>query len=94
MDRNVLRQLSYGLYIISSKLDNELVGCVVNTVFQITSKNPVLAVSLNKDNYTNKVLRKTKNLAIMILKQEIKQETIGQFGFYILGKLYKKQNSY
>lgn len=82
MDKTILRKLSYGLYIVSSKLDNELVGCVVNTVTQITSENPLLMVSLNKNNYTNEIVRKTKKIAIMVLNQDINKEVIGKFGFY------------
>ena len=32
MDKSVLKDLSYGVYIISAKEENNLVGCVVNSV--------------------------------------------------------------
>ena len=35
MDKNVIRNLSYGMYIIGAK-DEKNVGCVANAVVQIT----------------------------------------------------------
>ena len=49
MNYEVLKNLSYGMYIIGAK-SNKNVGCVVNTVFQITSDPVMIAVSLNKEN--------------------------------------------
>ena len=37
VDTKAFRNLSYGLYIISSKKDGKSVGCVVNTFSQVTS---------------------------------------------------------
>lgn len=50
MDETVLWQLSYGMYAIGAKHGAEDKGCIVNTIVQITAKNPIIAVSMNKDN--------------------------------------------
>ena len=81
MDLKVLRNLSYGMYVISTSFNNELAGCVVNTVVQITSSNPIIAVSVNKNNYTNTILKQSKRMAISILSTETSKETITNFGF-------------
>ncbi len=94
MDKTILRKLSYGLYIVSSKLDDKLAGCVVNTVVQITSDNPILAISLNKNNYTNEIIKKTKKAAIMILNNNINKEVIGKFGFYSSKEVNKFVDNY
>ena len=52
MDTAVLHKLTYGLYILGAFKDGNPVGCVINTCFQVTSCNPLLVVSLNKNNYT------------------------------------------
>lgn len=80
MDRNVLRNLSYGMYIIGAK-DDRNVGCVVNTVVQITSNPTIIAVSINHDNYTNEIIKKTKKFSISILDEEVNPEIIGTFGY-------------
>ena len=82
MDKNIFKKFSYGLYIVSTKDENTLAGCVVNTAVQITSQNPIMAVSINKDNYTNEVIKKSKKLAINVLSKNINKEIINTFGFY------------
>ena len=81
MEKQVLRDLSYGMYIVSCK-DDKNVGCVVNTVVQITSKNPTIMVSLNHDNYTNEVISKTNKFVVSILPTDIDKEIICKFGYF------------
>ena len=58
MDKKIFRDISYGMYIVSSKSnDNKNVGCVINTLTQITSTEPTISISLNKDNYNNKIIK-------------------------------------
>lgn len=57
MDTTVLQKLTYGLYILGAFKDGRATGCVINTCFQVTSQNPLLVVSLNKNNYTLEAIR-------------------------------------
>ena len=50
MSLEALNNLSYGMYIVTTKQNNKNVGCFINTAMQITSKNPIRAISLNKEN--------------------------------------------
>ena len=52
MDVTVLYNLTYGLYVVGAMDGERPVGCVINTCFQVTSQNPIIAISLNKNNYT------------------------------------------
>ena len=79
---SALYDISYGLYIVSAKDNDKKIGCVINTLVQITSKDPVVSISLSKDNYTNTILKKTKQVAISILSEKTNKDTIGRFGFY------------
>jgi len=81
MDITTLFNLSYGLYIIGAKDGDRNVGCVVNTVTQATSKPVTLTVCINKDNYTNECIKKTKMFAVSILSEHTKESTFGIFGF-------------
>lgn len=81
MDRKVLRNISYGLYVLTSKENDKNVGCVVNSVIQTTSNPAEIVVSVNHDNYTNKVIKETKKFAISILKETSNPKIIGTFGF-------------
>jgi flavin reductase (DIM6/NTAB) family NADH-FMN oxidoreductase RutF len=48
MDTKALHQISYGLYLISSRKGGKLNGQIANTLFQVTSEPPTVAVCINK----------------------------------------------
>ena len=48
MDLSVLHKLTYGMYAVGTLDGIRPAGCIVNTVIQVTSDNPVIAVSMNK----------------------------------------------
>ena len=82
MDLSVLNNISYGMYIITTKKEHKNVGCFINSAMQITSKSKILAISLNKDNYTNEVLKETRKCAISILNEKANQKLISKFGYF------------
>ena len=53
MNTNVLRNLSYGVYVISTLDGTRPTGCIANSVMQITSSPVTVALSMNHDNFTN-----------------------------------------
>ena len=81
MDASVLWKLSYGMYVIGVNDSGRMTGCIVNTVFQVTSENPTLAVSLNKNNYTYEVLKRDGKLAISIISEQTDPNVISKLGF-------------
>ena len=70
MDLTVLYKLTYGLYIVGAFKDGRPVGCVINTCFQVTSENPRLVVSLNKNNHTLAAIREFKRFSLSILAED------------------------
>ena len=81
MDKKAFYDLSYGLFILGVAENGRPTGCTVNTVFQITSDPPTLAISLNHQNYTNEVLKRTGRIAVNVLDQDAPMDLIGGFGF-------------
>ena len=81
MDKTALFKLSYGLYIIGARDNDRNVGCVVNTVSQATSQPVTLTVCINKNNYTNACIKKTRTFTVSILSERINESVIGAFGF-------------
>ena len=57
MNLKALHKISYGLYIIGAKKEDRLNGQTANTVFQITSEPPAIAVSINKNNLTYEFIK-------------------------------------
>ncbi len=81
MDLTVLYNLTYGLYVLGAFKDGRAVGCVVNTCFQVTSENPSVVVSLNKNNYTLDAIRENGRFSLSILAEDSDPSLIGRFGF-------------
>ena len=81
MDVTVLYNLTYGLYVVGAMDGERPVGCIINTCFQVTSQNPILAISLNKNNYTLEAIRKGKRFSLSIIAEDTDSTIIGTFGF-------------
>ncbi|MBR5228153.1 MAG: flavin reductase [Clostridia bacterium] len=82
MNKDVLKDLTYGMYVISTKYNGKDVGCFVNTVSQITAQDVVISVSVNKENFTNKAIKESKIFAVSILSCDSTPDVIGKFGFF------------
>jgi flavin reductase (DIM6/NTAB) family NADH-FMN oxidoreductase RutF/rubredoxin len=81
MDTKALYKIGYGLYIVSSYKGQKRNGQVANTVFQITSQPPTIAVSINKENLTYEYIKQSKVFTVSILAQDTPLAFIGHFGF-------------
>ena len=81
MDLKALYKLSYGLYVVCSRKGDKLNGQIANTVFQITSEPPTLAVSINKNNLTHEFIKESRVFTASVLCQDTPLSFIGHFGF-------------
>ena len=81
MIKNAFRQLSYGVYVVSTWDNGRPTGCTANSAMQITSDPATIAVSINHDNYTNKCIQESGKFALSILGEHSAPGIIGTFGF-------------
>ena len=81
MNLKALHKLSYGLYIVTSTKENRLNGQIANSVFQITSEPPTIAVSINKNNLTWEFIKESGVFAVSVLCEDTPLSFIGHFGF-------------
>jgi rubredoxin/flavin reductase (DIM6/NTAB) family NADH-FMN oxidoreductase RutF len=81
INRKAFRDISYGLYIITSKHGEVINGQLANTVFQVTSNPQRLAVCLNKKNYTCELVEKSKRFGVSVLADTADMKFIGPWGF-------------
>src|SRR5512137_1167898 len=65
-----LNTISYGLYVISSKMDGKVNAQCGNSLFQITNSPRKIAVGINKSNYTYEFISSSGVLAVNVLKQD------------------------
>jgi ferric-chelate reductase [NAD(P)H] len=81
IDRSVFRDLSYGLYIVTSK-DGDRTNCqIVNTIIQVTSEPPRIAVIINKKNFTLELIEKSKVFSASVLEESSPMTFFGPLGF-------------
>jgi flavin reductase (DIM6/NTAB) family NADH-FMN oxidoreductase RutF/rubredoxin len=81
MNTNVFRNISYGVYIVSSMDGERPTGCTANSVMQVTSSPATIAISINHNNFTNECIKKVNKFAISILLETSNPSIIGTFGF-------------
>jgi ferric-chelate reductase [NAD(P)H] len=81
LNKEVFSHLSYGLYIVTSIMDGRFNGQIVNTVLQVTSEPPRVAVIINKNNLTHEFISKSKVFGASVLDTSTPMTFIGLFGF-------------
>jgi ferric-chelate reductase [NAD(P)H] len=81
IDSGVFRDLSYGLYIVASRDEGRMNGQVVNTVIQVTSEPPRIAVIINKKNFTHELIVKSNVFSASVLEESAPMPFFGPFGF-------------
>lgn len=81
MNTKAVQKICYGMYIISSKKDDKINGQIANTLFQITSEPPTVAVSINKQNLTHEYITASKAFAASIISKDAPMSFIGNWGF-------------
>ncbi|MEF8879801.1 MAG: flavin reductase family protein [Candidatus Thermoplasmatota archaeon] len=81
MNKKALHKISYGLYLVCSKKDDKINGQIANAIFQVTSENPTIAVSINKKNLTHEYIEQSKAFTVSILKKDTPLDFVRNFGF-------------
>ena len=81
MNKSAFHKISYGLYMITSGKEGRFNGQIANTVFQVTSDPPTIAVSINKQNYTHDCIAESRRFAVSIMDEAAPMTMIGLFGF-------------
>lgn len=75
-----LFNIPYGLYVLTAK-DEKDNGCIINTLQQVTSNPTRISITVNKDNYTTKMIQKTGVFNVSILDKTVTFDLIKNFGF-------------
>ena len=81
MNAKALFQLSYGLYVVSTKHDKKMNGCIINTVTQVTDDPKQIVVAINKKNLTCELIQKSGILSVSVLSETAPFSLFQHFGF-------------
>ena len=88
-NKKITRKITLGMYVLTTKNG----GCIVDAVSQISSSdNPLIAVSVMKDNYTNELLKKNDTFALSVIGKNTNPEIIKIFGFNSSRDINKFEN--
>ena len=90
MNSEILKNISYGVYVVSTLNNEKSTGCIANSVMQVTQD--VVAVSINHNNFTNECIKKSNKIAISILSQDVEDNIIPVFGFQTGREIDKFEN--
>ena len=80
-DLAALFNISYGLYVVTSKDGNKDNGLIVNTVAQVTSTPNRIVVTINKKNYSHDVIKQTGIMNVNCLDTSAPFFVFQTFGF-------------
>lgn len=81
MDNKAFFKLSYGLYVVSSNCDSKDSACIANTFVQVTSDPARVCITLNKNNYTTKLIENSCVYNVGVLLDDVDMDIIRRFGF-------------
>ena len=80
-DMNALFNIGYGLYVVTSRDGDKDNGLIVNTVTQVTNTPNRIAVTINKENYSHHVIKKTGMMNVNCLDVSAPFFVFQHFGF-------------
>ena len=71
MNTSALFKIGYGLYVLTAREGEKDNGCIVNSIMQVTSEPLQVAVCVNKNNYTCKMIQHTRKFNISVLAEGV-----------------------
>ena len=80
VDLAALHNLSYGLFVLTAKEDQDN-GCIVNTCVQVAEQPTRMAISVQVENLTREMIERTGEFNVSVLTEDVPYETIRHFGF-------------
>ncbi len=81
MDKKAMYKLSYGLFVLTSKLDGRDNGCIINTAGQVASEPNRISISVINSNYTRELVEKSGRFNLSVISTGADFELFRHFGF-------------
>ena len=81
IEKEAMYKLTYGLFMLTTTDGEKQNGCIVNTVMMMTDNPKRIVVFVNKANYSEELLRKTKICNVSVLTEKTPFDVFKQFGF-------------
>lgn len=81
IEKTAAFKLSYGLFVLTARDGEKDNGCITNTVQQVTDTPFKISVTVNKNNYTHDMIKKTGVFNVSVLTQSVPFSVFQHYGF-------------
>lgn len=81
IDPTSLFSIPYGLYVLTANDGKKDCGCIINTTMQLCQSPAIISVCVNKQNYTNEVIKEHGIFNVSVLTEDTTFQTFEHFGF-------------
>lgn len=81
IEKTAAFKLSYGLFVLTARYGEKDNGCIINTVQQVTDTPFKISVTVNKNNYTHDMIKKTGVFNVSVLTQSVPFSVFQHYGF-------------
>ena len=81
MDKKAMYKLSYGLFILTTKVGDKDNGCVINTAIQAASEPNQISIAVNEANYTHDMIFESGEFNVSVISKDAKFDLFKRFGF-------------
>ncbi len=81
VDKTAMFKLSYGLYLLSTRENEQDNGCIINTAVQLTDTPCRVSVAVNKQNFTCQLIEKSGKFNVTTLSTSVPFKVFEKFGF-------------
>ncbi len=80
MDNKALYNLEYGVFMLATRFEEKMNGCITNTCIQVASNPTRLAIACINSNYTCDLIKQSGVFTLSILDKNVSYATIERFG--------------
>ncbi|MDD7739180.1 MAG: flavin reductase [Fusicatenibacter sp.] len=81
MNKKAMYQLTYGLFVLTSRLGEKDNGCIINTAGQVTSTPNRISITVNKENLTHDLVMESGKFNLSVLSEKADFDIFRHFGF-------------
>ena len=80
MNNQALFNLTYGVYVLSARQNDQDNACIINTAVQVANSPTRISVAVNKGNLTHDMILATGQLNISVISEDAPFELFQRFG--------------
>ncbi len=74
-------KLSYGLFVLTTRLGEKDNGCIINTAIQLTEKPYTISICVNKANHTHDMIMQSRKFNLCTISEKATFDIFKRFGF-------------